>query len=183
MATTNQERNLSGTHGASTHSRTEDQRAVASMAGVLHVSRNTTSWYNNASFLLPLTASILACVAGLITRRGDFLGFAAFLAVVTALMTPVVLAAWRHTPTAVVVTTSGIVGLHDGRVLKALRWSDVRSVRERETQGNRRWEIASQDGERLLLDGELEGLAELVQLSLSLAARSLALRHEETAGS
>ena len=165
-----QKRGMGDTPTATSFVRADDQRAIAALAGVLHVSRNSTSWYNNASFLLPLAGAILVGLAGLISRRGDLLGFAAFLAVVTALMTPVVLAAWRQTPTAVAVTAAEIVSLHDGRVLKRLRWSAVRSVRERETQANRRWEIAGEDGERILLDGELEDLAELVRLARSLAA-------------
>jgi len=146
-----------------------DRHAVGCLTQVVEVFGNDASWYNNASFLLPLIATIFVGVAGLATRRGEILGFAAFLGVVTLLMLPVVLMTWRQTPTAVLLTATMIVSMHDGRLLKSLRWADVTSIRERETQGNRRWEIAATGGERILLDGELERLPELVRLAQELA--------------
>jgi hypothetical protein len=146
-----------------------DRAAVAALAQVLDVFENEASWYNNASFLLPFVATIVVGAAGLVTRRADVLGFAAFLGAVTLLMIPVVLTTWRRTPTAIAITNAMLVSLHHGRSLKAMAWSDVTSIRERETQGNRRWEIAAGDDDRILLDGELERLPELVQRARQLA--------------
>lgn len=148
-----------------------DRRAIASLPDVVRAFRNLSGWYNNASFLLPLAATVLVGLAGAITRSEELLGFAGFLAAVTVLMVPVVLAAWRQTPTVVVVTDSQIVSIHNGRVLKSLPWPTVTSVRQRETQGNLRWEIASAGGDRMLLDGELEDLDELVALAQRLAGQ------------
>jgi hypothetical protein len=141
-----------------------DAAAIARIPGVVRSFRNTTSWYNNASFLLPLLATFVVGLAGLVTRRAELLGFAVFLAAVTTAMTPVVLAAWRQTATSVVVTAGQLVSLHNGRVLKTIAWDAVTAVGQRETQGNLRWEIAAGDTDRMLLDGELDNLEELVRL-------------------
>ncbi len=146
-----------------------DDRAIAGLDGVVASFRNTAHWYNNASFLLPAAAAILVGAAGLVRHSHDLLGFAAFLAAVTAGMAPVVLWGWRQTPTSVVLTRSAIVSLHHGRALKALDWDQVTAVRRRETQGNLRWEITAEDGERILLDGELDGLERLVRQAKALA--------------
>lgn len=143
----------------------QDTATIAAMSGVIGAFRNTTHWYNNASFLLPLVATLLVGALGALRRSPDLLGFAAFLGVVTVAMLPVVLAGWRQTATTVVVTERTIVILHHGRALKSLDWRKVTSVRQRETQGNIRWEIAADDGDRLFLDGELENLPRLVQLA------------------
>jgi len=155
--------------GAAVPRRAADRQAVGSLPQVVSIFENEAGWYNNASFLLPLVATIVIGVAGLATRQGEILGFDAFLGAVTLLMIPVVLVTWNQTPTAVVLTATMIVSMHDGRLLKSLSWSEVTSVRERETQGNRRWEIAAASGERILLDGELERLPVLVQLAQELA--------------
>jgi hypothetical protein len=146
-----------------------DAAAIARITGMVRAFRNTTSWYNNASFLLPLLATVIVGIAFLITRRAELFGFALFLAVVTLAMLPVVLAAWRQTATTVVVAADTLVSLHGGRVLKSLPWASVIEIGERETQGNIRWEIRAADGSRVLLDGELDDLDELVRLARQLA--------------
>jgi hypothetical protein len=142
-----------------------DAAAIATMSGVVRSFPNTASWYNNASFLLPLVASIVVGFASFVTRRAELFGFALFLLAVTLAMVPVVLAGWRQTATCVVVSAEQVRSLHNGRVLKALPWASVVAVRQRETQGNVRWEIVTEDGDRLLLDGELDGLDELIVLA------------------
>ena len=140
-----------------------DARTIAGMAGLVGVHRNPTNWYNNASFLLPAAGTVAAVVVGFILRSVEFFGFAAFIGVVTALMLPLVLATWRQTATAVVLTRDGITSLHQGRILKSLAWSDLVSIRRRETQGNVRWELAAAAGERILLDGEIDDLPALLR--------------------
>jgi hypothetical protein len=149
--------------------RSRDSAAVASMGGVVAVHTNPTSWYNNASFVLPLAVAMVAGLVGLITRRGEVLGFAAFLFAVTLGMVPVVLASWRHTATAVVLDQVGVTSLHEGKVLKSLRWQDVNAIERRETQGNVRRVIVTRSGDRLSLDGELEGLDGLIETAHRLA--------------
>src|SRR5438552_7882147 len=97
-----------------------DEAAITAMSGVLQVHRNPTSWYNNASFALPLLAAIVVGIIGLALRNSGVLAFAGFLCAVTLCMVPVVFATWRHTATAVVLTTDSVTSLHDGRVLKSL---------------------------------------------------------------
>lgn len=146
-----------------------DAAAIAALPDVIAVHRNTTHWYNNASFALPLLAAIVVAAAGLILRRGDVLAFAGFLFAITLCMAPVVLVSWRQTPTAVVLTADRIVALHDGRVLKSLAWGDVRAVTRRETQGNVRWHVTAESGERITLDGELADLDGLLREAKRLA--------------
>jgi hypothetical protein len=149
--------------------RNADALAARSLDEEIAVFPNTAAWYSNASFLLPLAATVCVAGVGAVRRDVAFLGFAAFLAVVTLLMVPVVLAGWRHTPTAVVLTRSRLVTLHDGRELRTLLWSDVCQVRQRETQGNVRWEIVGEGSESIFLDGEIDDLARVVTLSRDLA--------------
>jgi hypothetical protein len=146
-----------------------DARAIERLSGVAGVFANPTGWYQNASFLLPLIATVAVALLAAFRRSGELAGFAAFLAAVTLLMLPIVLAGWRQTATAVVVTEKEIVSFHHGRLLKRLEWAHVRQIQGRETQGNRRWEIATDGGERLLLDGEIEELPQLIALARSLA--------------
>jgi hypothetical protein len=130
---------------------------------------NSASWYHNASFALPLVAAFAVGAFGGIRHSAELLGFAGFLAIVTLGMTPVVLAGWRRTATAVVLTRTGVVSLHDGRVLRAIDWRAVRRVSDRETLGNVRWEIVAEGGDVLLLDGELEDLPHLIRLARELS--------------
>jgi len=146
-----------------------DTAAIAALPGVIAVHRNTTHWYNNASFALPLLAAVVVGLVGLALRRGDVLAFAGFLFVVTACMAPVVLVSWRQTPTAVVLTGDEIVALHDGRTLKRLAWTEVRGVTRRETQGNVRWHVTAATGERIALDGEIADLPGLLREARRLA--------------
>lgn len=150
-----------------------DGRAAAALTGVAGVFRNQTNWYHNASFLLPLAATVLVGAVGAATRNHELLGFAAFLAVVTAGMLPIVLLTWRQTATAVVLSEDGITTLHRGRLLKSLTWSAVQTIQRRETQGNVRWAIAADSGERILLDGEIENLPALLQLAHDLSGVDL----------
>jgi hypothetical protein len=146
-----------------------DAQAVASMSDVVAAFGNTSNWYHNASFLLPLVATVAVAAIGALRHSTELLGFAAFLAVVTLAMLPVVLAGWRQTATAVVLTQDTVQSLHNGRVLRCVEWLHVRRIRPRETQGNLRWEIGSDDGEALLLDGELEDLPRLIEMARRLS--------------
>ncbi len=149
-----------------------DEAALAEMTSVVQVHRNSTGWYNNASFALPLIAAVVTSLAGLIFRNLDVLAFAGFLFVVTLCMVPVVLVSWQQTATAVVLTAEGITSMHSGRTLKSLSWAHVSSITRRETQGNVRWIVAAVDGERIALDGELDNLDRLIDTARRLAGLS-----------
>ncbi len=146
-----------------------DDAAIAAMASVVQVHRNSTGWYNNASFALPLIAAVVTALAGLVLRNLDVLAFAGFLFVVTLCMVPVVLVSWQQTATAVVLTADGITSLHSGRTLKSLAWHSVVSITRRETQGNVRWIVADADNERIALDGELDNLDRLIDIARRLS--------------
>ena len=146
-----------------------DQAAIAATAGVVSVHHNTTSWYNNASFALPLLATVVAAIAGALLRNVDWLAFAGFLLAVTLLMIPVVLTSWRHTATAVVLTRAGISALHNGRRLQTVPWRDVIAIERRETQGNVRWLVQSAAGEHVTLEGELNDIDGLLRTARGLA--------------
>lgn len=146
-----------------------ERRVISAMADPVGIYRNSTSWYNNASFLLPLLATLLVGLLGAFTHQAELLGFAAFLAVVTLIMLPVVLLTWRQTATTVVLTERAILSLHGDRVLQSLNWQQVHAIQRRETQGNVRWQVLATNGERILLDGEIEHLVELVGDALRLS--------------
>jgi hypothetical protein len=139
-----------------------DEAAIARIPDVIAVHRNTTSWYNNASFALPLLATIGAGIVAAVLRNRDIGAFALFLLVVTLLMIPVVLSGWKRTATAVVLSREGITALHGGRTLKELRWDEVVSLTRREVQGNVRWIVKAENGDHIALDGELENLDQLL---------------------
>lgn len=149
---------------------TGDDATIAATAGVIAVHRNTTNWYNNASFALPLAATAVAAIVGALLRNLDWLAFAGFLLVVTLLMIPVVLTSWRHTATAVVLTRDGISALHAGRTLKQLAWQDVIALERRETQGNVRWLVQARESDHVTLEGELDDLEGLLRDVRRLAA-------------
>jgi hypothetical protein len=146
-----------------------DLEAVARLPDVVATFVNPTHWYQNASFLLPLVASASVGILGLLRRSLELGGFAAFLLAVSLLMVPIVLAGWRQTATVVALTSDGITALHHGRVLRSIEWKDVDQIGERETQGNIRWQISARDGNRILLDGELDDLPELIASARRLA--------------
>lgn len=146
-----------------------DEAAIASLDGVVAVHRNTTNWFNNASFALPLLATIVAALAGALLRNLDVLAFAGFLGVVTALMIPVVLTSWRHSATAIVLSREEIRGLHAGRTLESLRWAEVTAIERRETQGNVRWLVQGANGKHITLEGELDDLDGLLRAARRLA--------------
>jgi hypothetical protein len=146
-----------------------DAEIIATLPGVIESFRNPTNWYNNASFLLPLAAAGVSAAVAAARRSPEIAGFAVFLFVVALLMLPFVIAGWRQTATAVVLTNDGLMSLHNGRTLRQLRWHQVRSIGQRDTQGNVRWEISAEDGDRILLDGDLEDLPRLIELARRLA--------------
>ena len=139
-----------------------DLEEVAHLTGVVATFGNPTHWYQNASFLLPLVACALVGTIAVLRRSVELGGFAAFLFAVALLMVRIVLAGWRQTATAVVLTRDAITTLHHGRVLRSIGWAEVEQISERETQGNVRWQISARDGNRILLDGELDGLSDLI---------------------
>jgi hypothetical protein len=118
-------------------------------------------WWNNASFLLPLLVGVVSLGIGAVTRSFEALGFAAFLFAVTAFMFPVVMVTWRRTPTAIVLTTDRILALHEGRILRELRWSEVARI-ERADYDNIKWRIRPHEGDHLSIESELTDVDGLI---------------------
>jgi hypothetical protein len=97
------------------------------------------------------------------------LGFGGFLGAITVFMLPVVLLTWRATPTAIVLTASGALALHAGRILRQVQWADVVRIERIETMGNVRWRIVPHAGQHLAIEGEIADVPGLVARAGELA--------------
>jgi hypothetical protein len=132
------------------------------------VHSNLTSWWNNASFALPLLGGLLSAIAGAIFGSFEALGFGIFLLVVTAVMLPVVLLTWRRTPTAVVLTRSGVLALHEGQTLRDIRWADLARI-EKADYDNIKWRLRPREGDHLSIEAELENADGLIERASELS--------------
>jgi len=142
--------------------RPRDRAVVDAIGGLESVHVIEAHWWNNASFLLPLLVGLLSLAIGAVTRSFEALGFAAFLFAVTAFMFPVVMITWRRTPTAVVLTADRILALHEGRVLREMRWSEVARI-ERADYDNIKWRIRPSEGDHLSIESELTDIDGLIE--------------------
>ena len=158
--------------------RGRDARAVGALGDVQATHPYEGSWYNNATFVLPLLGAIGVLIAWAVSGSLELLGLSMFLFAVTGVMLPLVWLTWRRTPTVIVVHTAGLDALHQGRTLQSLVWSDVTEVRRVETMGNVRWYVLAQDGERIAIEGEIADVPALLA-----AARRLAGLPEEASAS
>ena len=141
----------------------------ASPERVVAVHANETHWWNNGSFALPLLGA-LACVAfGLIFGIAEATGFGLFLGAIALFMLPVVLLTWRNSATSVVLTAGGAVALHNGAVLRELRWADVHLIDRVDTLGNLRWRIHPREGQHLAIEGEIADVPGLIEAAQRLS--------------
>lgn len=125
----------------------------------MHV--NETSWWNNASFALPLLGTVLSLIGAAVTGSLEALGFAGFLGFVTLVMAPVVMLTWRRTPTAVVLTHERVVAMHEGRELRNIGWSDLARI-ERADYDNIKWRLRPREGDHLSIEAELTDVDGLI---------------------
>ena len=124
--------------------------------------RNTSHWYNNASFSLPLLGGLASLFVGLIFDTDEARGFGVFLLVVAAIMAPFIVWTWLATPTAIVVTRDALISTHGSRELKRLPWAEVVEVERKETFGNIRWRVLTRQGEHIAIEGEIEDIPALI---------------------
>ena len=132
-----------------------DAEALQRYRGVRSAHTYQASWYNNATFVFPLIAALIAAVVWLATGSGEAGGAAIFFLVVTAAMLPVVFITWQRQTTAVLVHEDGITALHVGQEQLTIAWSDLRGVRQVETMGNVRWYLDGTDEEHIVIEGEI----------------------------
>ena len=153
-----------GTSGqdATLRPRRSDAAAIDRLEGVVSVHVNSSHWWNNASFVLPLVASAVSLTVGLLFGSTEATGFAGFLAAVALLMLPVVAMTWRRTPTAVVLTAHAAIALHGGRVLRELPWDELAGV-EAADYDNIKWRLRHRDGSHLSVEAELTDIEGLVR--------------------
>lgn len=136
---------------------------------VVSVHANETHWWNNGSFALPLLGS-LACVAfGLIVGVDEATGFGLFLGAIALFMLPVVLLTWRNSATSIVLTEAGAYALHNGAVLRELRWADVHLIDRVDTMGNVRWRIHPREGQHIAIEGEIADVPGLITAAQQLS--------------
>ncbi len=134
----------------------------------MSVHSNTTSWWNNASFLLPGLGAALSLAAGTVTGSIEALGFGAFLFFVTLAMLPVVLLTWRRTPTSIVLTRDRVLALHEGRLLREIPWSELARI-ERADYDNIKWRLRPKQGNHLSIEAELEDVEGLIASAAQLS--------------
>jgi hypothetical protein len=147
-----------------------DADAIAARRDVDSIYLNDSRWWQNASFALPAIVAAIALGIGLVTRIPEAIGFGIFVAVVTAIMGPVVLLTWRSTATSIVLTAGGAFSLHHGKVLHELAWPELRRVEEVEYLGNRRYKLVHGEDERFLtVESEIERAGDLVDRAFALS--------------
>ena len=135
--------------------RRKDAEALLRYRGVRSVHTYQASWYNNATFVFPLLAVIVASIIWLVTGSGEAGGAAIFFLVVTAAMLPVVFITWQRQTTAVIVHEEGVTALHAGFEQQTIEWDELRSVRRVETMGNVRWYLDGAGEEHIVIEGEI----------------------------
>ncbi len=135
--------------------RRADAEALQRYRDVRSAHTYQASWYNNATFVFPLIAALIAAVVWLATGSGEAGGAAIFFLIVTAAMLPVVFITWQRQTTAVLVHEDGITALHVGQEQLTIAWSDLRGVRRVETMGNVRWYLDGTDEEHIVIEGEI----------------------------
>ncbi len=146
-----------------------DDRAAVEGLEVVAAHLNESHWWNHASFVLPLLGAIVFLAIGELAGSAEATGFGIFLAVVMVLQLPIVWFTWRRTATAIVLTTSGALALHRGRVLAEVRWAKLERIERVETLGNVRWRLAERDGAHIAVEGEIEDVPGLIEHASALS--------------
>ena len=131
------------------------RRRCCVIAGVRSAHTYQASWYNNATFVFPLIAVIVAGIVWLTTGSTEAGGAAIFFLVVTGAMLPVVFITWQRQTTAVIVHEDGVTALHAGLEQQTIEWDDLRSVRRVETMGNVRWYLDGTGEDHIVIEGEI----------------------------
>jgi hypothetical protein len=142
--------------------RQKDAEALLRYAGVRSAHTYQASWYNNATFVFPLLAVIVAGVIWLATGSSEAGGAAIFFLVVTGAMLPVVFITWQRQTTAVIVHQVGVTALHMGLEQQTIEWDELRSVRRMETVGNVRWYLDGAGEEHIVIEGEIAARDQLL---------------------
>ena len=135
--------------------RRKDAEALLRYPGVRSAHTYQASWYNNATFVFPLLAVIVAGIVWLATGSGEAGGAAIFFLVVTGAMMPVVFITWQRQTTAIVVHEAGVTALHSGYEQQTIEWDELRGVRRVETMGNVRWYLDGPGEDHIVIEGEI----------------------------
>ncbi len=145
--------------------RQKDAEALLRYPGVRSAHTYQASWYNNATFVFPLFAVIIAGIIWLATGSGEAGGAAIFFLVVTGAMLPVVFITWQRQTTAVIVHEAGVTALHSGLEQQTIAWDELRGVRRVETMGNVRWYLDGAGEEHIVIEGEIAEREQLLDLA------------------
>ncbi|MDE2892697.1 MAG: hypothetical protein OXN86_09365 [Chloroflexota bacterium] len=143
--------------------RRKDAEALVRYRGVRSAHTYQASWYNNATFVFPLLAVIVAGIVWLATGSTEAGGAAIFFLVVTGAMLPVVFITWQRQTTAIVVHEAGVTALHSGLEQETIEWDELRSVRRVETMGNVRWYLDGAGEDHIVIEGEIAEREELLE--------------------
>jgi hypothetical protein len=151
--------------------RPADRVFLASVADpLIAVHANESNWWNHGSFALPLLGGVICIAIGLFAHIAEATGFGLFLGAIALFMLPVVLLTWRSTPTAIILTQHGAISVHQGTVLRALRWDEVHLIDRVDTLGNIRWRIHPREGQHLAIEGEIADVPGLIETAQRLSA-------------
>lgn len=141
--------------GSADNLRRKDAEALLRYRGVRSAHTYEASWYNNATFVFPLVAVIIAGIIWLLSGSTEAGGAAIFFLVVTVAMLPVVFVTWQRQTTAIVVHDDGVTALHSGFERETIAWDELRSVRRVETMGNVRWYLDGAGEHHIVIEGEI----------------------------
>jgi len=147
--------------------RRQDAEALLRYRGVRSAHTYEASWYNNATFVFPLIAVIIAAIVWLATGSTEAGSAAIFFLVVTAAMLPVVFITWQRQTTAVIVHEDGVTALHAGLEQETIAWDELRSVRRVETMGNVRWYLDGVGERHIVIEGEIAERKQLLDAARS----------------
>jgi len=147
--------------------RRQDAEALLRYRGVRSAHTYEASWYNNATFVFPLIAVIIAAIVWLATGSTEAGSAAIFFLVVTAAMLPVVFITWQRQTTAVIVHEDGVTALHAGLEQETIAWDELHSVRRVETMGNVRWYLDGVGERHIVIEGEIAEREQLLDAARS----------------
>ena len=143
--------------------RDADEQYISEQNNIKDVFINSSYWWQNASFVLPLLLGSISYIFGQIFDNSGAKGFGIFLIIVMIVMLPVVWLTWRSTATSISFTDKEIIALHLGKVLKKITLDNLQSIETIEYLGQRRYKLVESDEIFFTIDNEFDDVSEIIK--------------------